>query len=71
VKDSTFEQYISPSRFRLCAFFAKTTGTSKYCAAMQAIPMPEASIVRIFVIGQSAKRLLNSLPISLMRVISI
>ena len=60
VKDSTLEQYISPSRFRLWAFLAKMTGTSKYCAAIQAIPMPDASIVRILVIGQSAKRLLKA-----------
>ena len=71
VKDSTLVVYISPSRFTLCAFLAKTTGTSKYCAAIQAIPIPDASIVRILVIGQSEKRRLNSLPISLMRVISI
>ena len=71
VKDSTLEVNISPSRFRLCAFFAKTTGTWKYWATRQAIPIPEASIVRIFVIGASANRRWNSFPSSLMNAMSI
>ena len=37
-------------------FFAKTTGTSKYCAAMQAMPMPDASMVRIFVTPAKTRR---------------
>ena len=54
VKDSIFAVYISPSRFTLWDFLANTTGTWKCCAVIQAIPIPDASIVRILVIGASA-----------------
>ena len=55
---------MSPSRFFDSDFFAKTTGTPKYCAVMHAMPMPDASTVSIFVTFSSLKSLANSLPIS-------
>ena len=68
-KDWTLVVYPLRPGFRLWAF-AKPPGRLKYCATIQAIPMPEASIVRIFVI-ESANLRLNSLPISLMNGMSI
>ena len=53
VKDSTLEVNISPSKLMLAAFLANTTGTLKHSAATQAIPIPEASMVRILLIGLS------------------
>ena len=64
-------EYTSPSMFMLWVFFANTTGQLKYCAVMQAIPMPDASMVSILLILLSGKRLRNSLPISLMSAMSI
>ena len=55
---------MSPSRLMDCAFFANTTGTPKCRATTQAMPMPDASIVRIFVTGASANRRLNSAPMA-------
>ena len=54
--------YISPSMLILLVFLANTTGASKYFATIQAIPMPDASIVKILLIGLSLKRRLNSSP---------
>ena len=71
VNDSIFVEYTSPSILMLCVFFANTTGTPKCCATTQAIPIPEASIVKILLIGLSANRRLNSFPISLNKSISI
>ena len=64
VKDSTLEVYTSPAMFLVWVFLAKITGQWKYWATTQAIPMPEASMVRILLISQPANRRLNSLPIS-------
>ena len=64
VNDSTFVVYTSPAMFFVCVFFANTTGTSKISATTQAIPIPDASIVRILLISSPSKRFLNSLPIS-------
>ena len=47
----------------LC-LLANTTGTSKYWATIHAIPIPEASMVRILVTSTSANLRLNSFPIS-------
>ena len=63
--------YIVASILILFAFLAKTTGTPKYCAAIQAIPIPDASIVSIFVIFFPAKRFFHSFPISLKSSVSI
>ena len=49
MKDSTLLVYTAPAIFLDLLFLAKTTGTSKNSATMQAIPIPEASIVSIFV----------------------
>ena len=46
------------------AFFANTTGTPKCRATTHAMPMPDASMVRIFVTGASANSRLNSSPIA-------
>ena len=43
-------------QFLVCVFLANTTGTLKYWAVMQAMPMPEASIVRILFTPASEKR---------------
>ena len=71
VKDSTWEVYTSPAMFLVWFFLAKITGQWKNCAVIQAIPMPEASIVRILFTSQSANLRLNSLPISAKRSTSI
>ena len=47
---STRLESSSVERFFASDFFANTTGTLKYLAARQAIPIPEASMVSIFVI---------------------
>ena len=67
---STVGRVVTPAKGREM-FVANTTGTSKYWATIHAIPIPEASMVRILVIGQRSKRFLNSLPTSLIRSISI
>ena len=48
--------YWSPSRLMDCAFLANTTGTLPKCwAATHAMPMPDASMVRILVMCLPAK----------------
>ena len=71
VKDSIGADSIVPSRLIDWDFFANTTGTLKYCAAIAAMPMPDASIVRMRSTLTSANRRLNSLPISLNSSMSI
>lgn len=71
VKDSTSAVYISPSRLMLLDFFAKTTGTPNSIATTAAIPIQEASMVRILLIFLPSKRRYHSLPISLNSAISI
>ena len=60
---STVGRAITPSKGKEM-FVANTTGTSKYSATIQAIQIPDASIVRILLISSPSKRRLNSLPIS-------
>ena len=55
----------------LFVFFANTTGTPKCCATMHAIPIPDASMVRILFMFFPSKRFFHSLPISLNNSISI
>ena len=64
ILDQFIVVYTSPAMFFVCVFFANTTGTSKISATTQAIPIPDASIVRILLISSPSKRFLNSLPIS-------
>ena len=47
--------YTSPAIFFVFVFLANTTGTSKYSATLQAIPIPDASIVRILLIALTLK----------------
>ena len=56
VNDLTSEEYVSPVMFLDCDFFANKTSTPKYLAARQAMPMPDASTVRISVGLVSLKR---------------
>ena len=67
---STVGRVVTPAKGKEM-FVANTTGTSKHSATIQAIPMPEASTVRILFIGLSAKRFLNSSPICLKSLTSI
>ena len=67
---STVGRAITPSKGKEM-FVANTTGTSNCSATIHAMPIPEASIVSILLIGQSAKSLFHSLPISLNRPTSI
>ena len=60
---STVGRAITPSKGKEM-FVANTTGTWKCCATTQAMPIPDASIVRILLIGFSANRRLNSAPIA-------
>ena len=60
---STVGRVVTPAKGREM-FVANTTGTSNTSAATHAMPIPEASMVRIFVISSSANLLLNSFPIS-------
>ena len=64
VKDSTWAEYTSPAMFLVLFFLAKSTGTPNCWATTQAMPMPEASMVRIFVTWSSANSRAHSLPIS-------
>ena len=65
VNEYTVDTYWSPSRLIDCAFLANTTGTlPKWRAATQAMPMPEASMVRIFVIVRPAKCSAHALPMA-------
>ena len=57
--------------FTLLAFLANTTGTPKCWAATQAMPMPEASMVRILLMGAPANRRFHSAPMALNRATSI
>ena len=50
-KRFNFVVYTSPAIFFVFVFLANTTGTSKYSATIQAIPIPDASIVRILLIS--------------------
>ena len=61
---------MSPSRLMDWAFLANTTGTPKWRATTHAMPMPEASMVRIFVMGASANSRLNSTPMASNRSMS-
>ena len=58
------EVYTSPSMFLLLAFLANTTGTLKCRAAMQAMAMPDASMVRILLIPCPANRRWNYPPLA-------
>ena len=60
-----------PSMFLVLLFLAKRTGTPKCWATMQAMPMPEASMVNILVTFSAPKSRKNSRPISLHRSTSI
>ena len=60
---STVGRVVTPAKGREM-FVANTTGTSNTSAATHAMPIPEASMVRIFVISSSANLPLNSFPIS-------
>ena len=60
---STVGRVVTPAKGKEM-FVANTTGTSNTSAATHAMPIPEASMVRIFVISSSANLLLNSFPIS-------
>ena len=65
VKEYTVVTYWSPSRLIDCAFLANTTGTLPKClAATHAMPMPDASIVRILVIVRPAKCPAQAAPIA-------
>ena len=64
VNEYTVVVYWSPSRLMDWAFLANTTGTSpKWRAAQQAMPMPDASMVRILVMVLPAKCRAHSCPI--------
>jgi hypothetical protein len=67
---STVGRVVTPAKGREM-FVANTTGTSNTSAATHAMPIPEASMVRIFVISSSANLLLNSSPICLKSLTSI
>ena len=55
-KNIAGEVYTSPAMFLVLFFLAKMTGTPKDWAVIQAMPMPEASMVRILLTPQSPKR---------------
>ena len=71
VYDITSVANISLSILLPADFFAKTTGTPKYTAVRQAMPIPDASIVRILSTFRSPKSFLNSFPSSLIKGTSI
>ena len=64
-------QYTVPSRLMLWLFFANTTGAPKISPTIAAMPMPEASMVRILLMGLSAKWRCHSRAISMKSLTSI
>ena len=60
VKDWMRVEYMVPSKLMDWVFFANTTGTPKWCATTAAMPMPEASMVRILLMGLSVNSRFHS-----------